>query len=149
MRTPTPGLRRVLAPWLAGSILVAVVVLVVVLMAGGGAPELSPGGLPDAGSATGWGLPILRLLVDLAGFATVGLTLIACRMIHVEPAAPEDALPTAGRVAAVWAVLASLQALLLAALAVGLAALAVGTRRALHHSTAMAGGAKGGRPQRR
>ena len=40
-------------------------------------------------------------------------------------------------------------ALLLAALAVGLAALAVGTRRALHHSTTMAGGAKGGRPQRR
>lgn len=105
-------LRAAIGWWVLGSTLVAVVVLVVVLLAGGGAPQASAGGLPDAGPVTGWGLPVVRLLVNLTGFATVGLTLIGSRVIHVAPAAPDDALPTAGRVAAVWAALAVLQAVL-------------------------------------
>ncbi len=111
MTTPT-SLRRTLAPWLLGSTLVSVVVLVVVLDAGGGAPQPSPSGLPDAGPLTGWGLPVVRLLVDLAGFTTVGLALVASRVVHVEPAAADEALPVAGRMAAVWAALAVLQGLL-------------------------------------
>lgn len=111
MSAPTP-LRSAVRPWLLGSTAVAVVVLVVVLEAGGGAPRASPGGLPDAGPLTGWGLAVVRLLVDLAGFATVGLTLIGSRVIHVQPAAPDDALPAAGRAAATWAGLSVLQGLL-------------------------------------
>jgi putative copper export protein len=111
MSTPT-SLRSTLTPWVAGSALVAVVVLVVVLGAGGGAPQTPPAGLPDAGPVTGWGLPVVRLLVDLAGFVTVGLALVASRVIHVEPEAADEALPAAGRVAAVWGLLAVLQALL-------------------------------------
>ncbi len=111
MSTPT-SLRSTLTPWLVGSALVSVVVLVVVLDAGGGAPQPSPAGLPDAGPVTGWGLPLVRLLVDLAGFLTVGMALIASRVIDVDPVAADEALPAAGRFAAVWAGLAVLQSLL-------------------------------------
>ena len=61
--------------WAAGALLLAVAVLVVVLAAGGGAPKPAPAGLPDAGPVTGWGLPLVRLVADLAGLATVGLLL--------------------------------------------------------------------------
>jgi putative copper export protein len=111
MTTPT-SLRSTVAPWLAGSALVSVVVLVVVLDAGGGAPQPSPAGLPDAGPVTGWGLPVVRLLVDLAGFVTVGMALVASRVIDVQPVAADEALPAAGRAAAVWGALAVLQSLL-------------------------------------
>ena len=63
--------------WVAGVALVTVSVLVVVLLAGGGAPQPVPAGLPDSGPVTGWGLPSVRLLADLAGLATVGLLLAA------------------------------------------------------------------------
>jgi putative copper export protein len=104
--------RTALAPWVLGTTLLSVVVLLVVLSAGGGAPQPSPAGLPDAGPVTGWGLPVVRLLVDLAGCVTVGLALVASRVIHVEPAAADEALPAAGRVAAIWGALAVVQGLL-------------------------------------
>jgi len=109
----TTSLRSTVTPWLVGSALVSVVVLVVVLDAGGGAPQPSPAGLPDAGPVTGWGLPVVRLLVDLAGFITVGMALVATRVIDVAPVAADEALPAAGRFAAVWGGLAVLQSLLL------------------------------------
>jgi putative copper export protein len=112
MSTTRASLRSTLTPWLVGCTLVSIVVLVVVLDAGGGAPQPSPGGLPDAGRLTGWGLPVVRLLVDLAGFATVGMTLVASRVVHVAPAAADEALPVAGRIAAVWSALSVLQAML-------------------------------------
>jgi putative copper export protein len=108
----TTSPRSAVTPWLVGSALVSVVVLVVVLDAGGGAPQPSPAGLPDAGPVTGWGLPVVRLLVDLAGFITVGMALIASRVIAVKPVAADEALPVAGRAAAVWGGLAVLQSLL-------------------------------------
>ena len=111
MRSPQ-SLRSTIAPWLLGCVLVAGVVLVVVLEAGGGAYMPSPGGLPDAGPLTGWGLPLVRLLVDLAGFATVGLTLVGSRVLHVGRGPADDALPAAGRMAALWGALCVLQALL-------------------------------------
>ena len=67
--------------WVAGVALVTVSVLVVVLLAGGGAPQPVPAGLPDSGPVTGWGLPSVRLLSDLAGLATVGLLLAAGLLI--------------------------------------------------------------------
>jgi putative copper export protein len=112
MSTRRSALRPVLLPWVLGSVLVSVVVLVLVLEIGGGAPQPSPAGLPDAGPLTGWGLPVVRLLVDLVGVTTVGLTLVASRVVHVAPAAADEALPVAGQAAAVWSVLAVVQALL-------------------------------------
>jgi putative copper export protein len=111
MNTPT-SLRSTVMPWLVGSALVSVVVLVVVLDAGGGAPQPSPAGLPDAGPVTGWGVPVVRLLVDLAGFITVGMALIASHVIDVNPVAGDEALPAAGSAAAIWGGLAVLQSLL-------------------------------------
>ena len=92
--------------WVAGVALVTVSVLVVVLLAGGGAPQPVPAGLPDSGPVTGWGLPTVRLLADLAGLATVGL-LLAAGLLLSSPettlvAAPARAATVAGRVAAVW-----------------------------------------------
>ena len=69
--------------WVAGVALVTVSVLVVVLLAGGGAPQPVPAGLPDSGPVTGWGLPSVRLLTDLAGLATVGLLLAAGLLLSV------------------------------------------------------------------
>jgi putative copper export protein len=112
MNRPPTSLRSTLTPWLLGTALLGVGVLVIALEAGGGAPQPSPAGLPDAGPLTGWGLPVVRLLVDLAGFGTVGLALVASRVVDVAPAAADEALPVAGRVAAVWAVLALLQSVL-------------------------------------
>lgn len=112
MRSSRTALRPILLPWGLGTVLVSVVVLVVVLSVGGGAPQPSPAGLPDAGPLTGWGLPVIRLLVDLAGVTTVGLVLVASRVVHVAPAAADEALPVAGQVAAVWSALATVQALL-------------------------------------
>jgi putative copper resistance protein D len=98
--------RRELWRWVAGVALVTVSVLVVVLLAGGGAPQPVPAGLPDSGPVTGWGLPSVRLLTDLAGLATVGL-LLAAGLLLPSPeatlaAAPARAASLAGRVAAVW-----------------------------------------------
>jgi putative copper resistance protein D len=76
-RTPTWAVRR----WAAGAALVTLSVLVVVLLAGGGAPQPVPAGLPDPGAVTGWGLPVARLLADLAGVATVGLLLAAALLL--------------------------------------------------------------------
>jgi putative copper export protein len=111
MTSPQP-LRSTITPWLIGCVLVAGVVLTVVLEAAGGAYTRSPGGLPDAGPLTGWGLPVVRLLVDLAGFATVGLTLVGSRVLHVGRGPADDALPFAVRMAAIWAALCVLQSLL-------------------------------------
>ncbi|MGZ4591921.1 MAG: cytochrome c oxidase assembly protein, partial [Actinomycetes bacterium] len=55
------------------------------LVSGGGAPAPVPAGLPDAGALTGWGLPVVRLLSDLAGMATVGL-LLATALLLPSPA---------------------------------------------------------------
>jgi putative copper resistance protein D len=90
----------------AGAALVTLSVLVVVLLAGGGAPQPVPAGLPDPGPVTGWGLPSVRLIADLAGLATVGL-LLAAGLLLSSPeatlaAGPARAATLAGRVAAVW-----------------------------------------------
>lgn len=99
-----------------GATLLATGVLVVVLVAGGGAPQRSPVGLPDAGALTGWALPLSRLVADLAALATVGL-LLAAAVLLPSPAAqlrwvPFLAVRTASRTALAWAAAALCQALL-------------------------------------
>ncbi len=92
--------------WVAGAALVTMSVLVVVLLAGGGAPQPVPAGLPDSGPVTGWGLPSVRLLADLAGLAAVGL-LLAAGLLLSSPEqrladGPARAATLAGRVSGVW-----------------------------------------------
>ncbi len=56
-------------------------VLLLALLAGGGAPQAALPGLPDPGPVTGWGLPVLRLVADLAGVVAVGLALAAALLL--------------------------------------------------------------------
>lgn len=74
---PRAQLRRELRPGrlLLGSAAVAVLVMALCLWAGDGRPAPAPRGLPDAGLGTGWALPVVRTLADLAGILTVGLLL--------------------------------------------------------------------------
>lgn len=56
-------------------------VLVTALLFGGGRPQPSAPGLPDAGGLTGWGLPLIRLGADVAGVAAVGYLLTAALLL--------------------------------------------------------------------
>ena len=67
--------------WAIGIAVVALGVLLIVLGVGGGGPPDVPAGLPDPGTVTGWGLPVLRLAADLTAFATVGLVLAAAFLL--------------------------------------------------------------------
>jgi hypothetical protein len=108
--------RHGLVRWAVGSVLVAAAVLVVVLVLGGGAPAKVPAGLPDSGPVTGWGLPLVRLLADLLGLATLGLLLAPGLLIP----SPADVLTRAGfasarlavRTAVAWAVAAAVELVL-------------------------------------
>ncbi len=114
MRAPGPPAggrarreRTDLLTFVVGTGLVAVAVLVVVLAAGGGAPQPVPAGLPDSGPVTGWGLPVARVVADLAGIATVGLLLAAAVLVPSPAArlviAAGRGTQVAVRCAAVWA----------------------------------------------
>ena len=61
-------------PWTFAAVvsLLAAASLVVALRIGGGAPQSVPVGLADAGPITGWGLPIARLIADVAGMVGIG-----------------------------------------------------------------------------
>ena len=56
---------------LAAAAIGAVVLLLALVFAGGAPEEVAPG-LPDPGVLTGWGLPVARLLFDVAAVAVVG-----------------------------------------------------------------------------
>lgn len=60
---------------MAGLVLVGT--LVAALLVGGGAPSPPPGGLPDPGAVTGWGLPVVDLAVRLLAVLTVGQLVFA------------------------------------------------------------------------
>lgn len=95
--------------WVAGTTLAATLVLVVALVLGGGAPQPAPSGIPDPGALTGWGLPIVKALVDMAAFATLGLLLAAVFLLPSEGTTVQglasQAVRWAGRTALAWAVL--------------------------------------------
>ena len=59
----------------------ALLVMVVFLWIGDGRPVASSGGLPDPGSGTAWGLPLSRVVADLAGILTVGLLLLGAVLV--------------------------------------------------------------------
>ena len=88
---------------LAGAALIAALVL------GGGGYQPSPEGLPDPGPLVGWGLPIVKLVVDAAGILTVGFAVAAT---FLDPQGRKGSLSKVGRAdvvrtavaAAVWCV---------------------------------------------
>src|SRR5699024_4477562 len=55
--------------WSAGTFLLAAAVLVLALEYGQGAPQPVPAGIPDPGVLTGWGLPAVKVVADLAGIS--------------------------------------------------------------------------------
>ena len=67
-----PSLGGVLVPATAA----AVLALVLGLLLAGGAPAPAPVGLPDAGPAVGWAVPLLRLTQHVAAVATAGALLV-------------------------------------------------------------------------
>ncbi|HKG51670.1 MAG TPA: bifunctional copper resistance protein CopD/cytochrome c oxidase assembly protein [Actinomycetales bacterium] len=75
---PLPGRRRPRPLLLlVGLCATALIVLGVTLLLDGGGPQPSVAGLPSAGWVTGWGLPAMRLLGDLAALGCVGALLVA------------------------------------------------------------------------
>ncbi len=64
-----------LVPALA--LVAAAVTVIAALMLGGGAPQASAPGLPDAGPFVGWTLPLVGLLARLASVATIGFLIAA------------------------------------------------------------------------
>ena len=66
---------------LVGAVVVALAMLVLVLWTGDGRPSPAPVGIPDAGVGTGWGLPAIRTLADLAAVLTVGLLLAGAALV--------------------------------------------------------------------
>ncbi|MFL6090525.1 MAG: cytochrome c oxidase assembly protein [Aeromicrobium sp.] len=67
--------KRTLATGVA-AVATGVVALVVALHLGGGAPQPSPDGLPDAGALVGWGLPLVSLISRLSAAATIGFLIL-------------------------------------------------------------------------
>lgn len=102
--------RPTVVRWAAATFLLTLAVLLVCLEAGHGAPRPAPPGIPDPGALTGWGLPLVRLVSDLAGISTVGLLLAAVLLLPSREGELTGlclrASRAAGRVALVWAVTA-------------------------------------------
>jgi cytochrome c oxidase assembly factor CtaG/putative copper export protein len=63
------------------AVLLAACALVIAMIAGGAAPASTPAGLPEPGPLTEWGLPLSRLIADLAAIATVGLLLVPTLLV--------------------------------------------------------------------
>lgn len=92
----------------------AVIATAVAMTTAGGAYEPSTPGLPDPGPIVGWGLPISRVLTDLAAALTAAWLIGAA---FLDPAGRQGVVSPLGRAdikrtvvaAAVWAVLALVQ----------------------------------------
>lgn len=97
--------------WSSTAILASVGVLLAAVWFGGAIVQSRVTGLPDAGRVTAFGLPIARLLADLAGAVTVGAAVSATFLLPgldrtVGPAAYRQ-LRLAGLAALVWAAAAA------------------------------------------
>lgn len=95
--------------WAGGTLLITLSVLVTALTLSHGVHETVPEGLPDPGPVTGWGLPVLRVLTDLAAIATIGLLLTGVLLLPSTDGQLRGlcyrAVRAAGRSGLVWAVL--------------------------------------------
>ena len=103
--------------WIAVALAaVAVGAAAVGLVIAGGAYTPPPPGLPDVGGLVGWGVPILRVVIDALSIATVGWLMAATVL---DPSGRTGVISSAGRkdlvraagFALAWAVVALLEAL--------------------------------------
>lgn len=78
-------------------------VLLLALVVGGGRPAPAAPGLPDAGTLTGWGLPVARLATDLAAVGAVGTLLFAAVLSPSSDGRLTAAGLRAARAASWWA----------------------------------------------
>jgi putative copper resistance protein D len=93
-----------LVPALA--VVAAAVTVIAALMLGGGAPQPSAPGLPDAGPFVGWTLPLVGLLARLASVATIGFLVAATFLLPNRGSEVEGlsavAVTRAGAAATAW-----------------------------------------------
>jgi putative copper resistance protein D len=76
---PAPKPRRLALAIAAAA--ATVVTLVIALRWGGGVSRSRLTDLPEAGPITAWGLPLARVMADLAGAVTVGFTIMAAFLL--------------------------------------------------------------------
>ena len=90
--------------------------VVTTLALGGGAPQPSAAGLPDAGPFVGWALPLVGLLARLTSIATIGFLIAATFLLPNRGDEVEGlsavAVARAGLVAAIWSGASIIQYLL-------------------------------------
>ncbi|UPK73068.1 bifunctional copper resistance protein CopD/cytochrome c oxidase assembly protein [Nocardioidaceae bacterium SCSIO 66511] len=67
--------------WSVAALLLTGAVFYLAMMYGHAAPEELPDTIEDPGALTGWGLPISRVVADLAGYASIGFLLAAAFLL--------------------------------------------------------------------
>lgn len=118
-------------------------VLLGALVLAGGRPQPAIAGLADAGQLTGWALPAVRLVFDLAAVTTVGALLVAGVLLR--PVAPLlsvvalSAVRSAAWSAGLWSVSAVLLFLLTASETVGVPLGGLTVQDLAEHAAAGAG----------
>ncbi|UYM05150.1 cytochrome c oxidase assembly protein [Solicola gregarius] len=93
--------------WSVAAALLTGAVFYLAMVYGHAAPEKVPDTIADPGALTGWGLPISRVVADLAGFAVVGCLLAAAFLLPAPSGGAQghaaQAVRHASRAAWVWA----------------------------------------------
>ena len=97
-----------LARWIVSAVLLVGGVFYIAMQYGHAAPEAAPDSIATSGLVTGWGLPISRVVADVAGFATIGFLLAATFLLPAPSGGAQGHSATAVRhaykAACVWAV---------------------------------------------
>lgn len=62
--------------WAGGIVVLAFLAGAILLLAAGGGPQPTYPGLPDPGKVTGYGLPVVKLVADLAAIGVVGSLMV-------------------------------------------------------------------------
>lgn len=103
--SPPSGARRPRRTlwYLLAAVGAAALTLVCAALLGGAATQPVISSLPDAGAVTGWGLPLARMLSDLAAIATIGALLAGAVLAPTPTLRLSPAAERAVRAATWWA----------------------------------------------
>jgi len=122
--TPVQTSSRRIGVWVVAMAVLAIAVTSLAMVTAGGAYEAPTPGLPDPGPIVGWGLPISRVLTNLAAALTAGWLIGAA---FLDPAGSGGVVSRLGRAdllravvtSSIWAVFALAQMFLTLALILG------------------------------